>query len=233
VFCDIGLVHDPTVIAIGHSGAGGLIYIDKLITHQGSRRRPVDLGRLRAELRSIAEVWNARIRIESWQGETVAQDLARGGVRADIRTPTSSSQAELRNTLAAALGNHQVALPQHDRLREELLDLRVELRAGGDIRVTDRGRVHQDHAVAVAGVVEMVLRGRRRSRGGRMTSHVPRGRIDTMRPRTFAERAGLRRRNQSSDAGLAVDAQLARFGIHSHDSSHELADLLGRGRGEG
>ena len=179
VFVDIGLVHDPTVIAIGHGDRDGLVYIDKLVTHQGSKACPVDLGMLRAELRSISSVWRAKVRIESWQGQTLAQDLVRGGVRADIRTPTAKSQGELWNTLAAELANGQVVLPRHERLREELLNLRVELRAGGGIRVTDRGKLHQDHAVAAAGVVEMVLEARQHWATGPMrVSNPARYRID-------------------------------------------------------
>ena len=43
-------------------------------------------------------------------------------------------------------------LPPHPRLREELLNLVYEVRPQC-VGVIDRGRVHQDHAVAVRGVV--------------------------------------------------------------------------------
>jgi hypothetical protein len=43
-------------------------------------------------------------------------------------------------------------LPPHARLREELLNLVVEVGPQG-VRVIDRGQVHQDHAVALRGVV--------------------------------------------------------------------------------
>lgn len=43
-------------------------------------------------------------------------------------------------------------LPPHARLREELRNLVYEVGAQG-IRVIDRGKVHQDHAVAVRGVL--------------------------------------------------------------------------------
>jgi hypothetical protein len=65
------------------------------------------------------------------------------------------------STLAAELGAGNVTLPKHDRLREELLNLRVELRPTGALRVFDRGRVHQDHAVAVGGVVQLLVAARR------------------------------------------------------------------------
>jgi hypothetical protein len=54
--------------------------------------------------------------------------------------------------LAQRLSARTLALPPHARLREELLNLCVEMGPTG-VRVTDRGKVHQDHAVAVRGVV--------------------------------------------------------------------------------
>jgi hypothetical protein len=47
-------------------------------------------------------------------------------------------------------------LPPHARLRQELLNLVVELGATG-VKVIDRGKVHQDHAVAVRGVVAQLV----------------------------------------------------------------------------
>lgn len=160
-FVDIGLVSDPTVIAVGHD-VDGVAHIDKLITHQGSRQRPVSLPGLRSELRSLAELWRlSPLVIESWQGLTIAADLVRDGVRAEVRTPTAQSQSEMWSALAAELGAGNVTLAKHDRLREELLNLRVELRPTGALRVFDRGRVHQDHAVAVGGVVQLLVAARR------------------------------------------------------------------------
>ena len=46
---------------------------------------------------------------------------------------------------------YPIAVP-HARLREELLNFTVEAGPSGP-KVNDRGRVHQDHAVALRGVV--------------------------------------------------------------------------------
>src|SRR5437867_4276715 len=44
---DIGLVHDPTVIAVGHLD-GGVVYLDRFLTFQGSREQPVRLADVEA-----------------------------------------------------------------------------------------------------------------------------------------------------------------------------------------
>jgi hypothetical protein len=53
--------------------------------------------------------------------------------------------------LAQRLVSRRLVLPPHARLREELLGLSYAVGPTG-IRVTDKGQIHQDHAVAVRGV---------------------------------------------------------------------------------
>lgn len=65
--------------------------------------------------------------------------------------------------LAQRLSSRTLVLLPHARLREELLNLFVEVGPAG-VRVVDRGRVHQDHAVAVRGVVAGL-----QQRGGALT----------------------------------------------------------------
>src|SRR5262249_28950585 len=50
-----------------------------------------------------------------------------------------------------------LVLPPHAQLREELLNLVYEVGPTG-VRVIDKGSVHQDHAVAVRGVVAAFAR---------------------------------------------------------------------------
>ncbi len=57
--------------------------------------------------------------------------------------------------LAGKLASRSIDLFPHARLREELLNLVYEVTPVG-VRVVDRGKVHQDHAVAVRGVTAML-----------------------------------------------------------------------------
>jgi hypothetical protein len=146
---DLGLVHDPTVIALGHTDDSGRVIIDRLVTYQGSHESPVQLASVEASIRDLAvrfPCW--RIRIESWQGISAAQSLTALGLPVELVTPTAKNNSEEWPILAQRLSGRTIVLPPHARLREELLNLTYEVGATG-IRVIDKGSVHQDHAVAV------------------------------------------------------------------------------------
>jgi phage terminase large subunit-like protein len=152
VFVDLGAVHDPSVIAIGHED-DGKAYIDRLVTFQGSREAPVSLDAVERTLRDLAGRFTIRlIRIESWQGLSAVQSLQRAGLPVELFSPTAKAHSEEWPVLAGRLSGRTLVLPPHARLREELLNLVYEVGPQG-VRVIDRGSVHQDHAVAVRGVV--------------------------------------------------------------------------------
>jgi phage terminase large subunit-like protein len=151
-FVDLGLVNDPTVIALGHAD-GALVFIDLLWTLQGSRAKPVQLVDVEAAVKQLSERFQVRRwRIESWQGVQAAQSLQRLGLPVELFAPTAKANAEEWPTLAQKLSSRTIVLPKHERLREELLNLTVDLGPHG-VRLIDRGKVHQDHAVAIRGVV--------------------------------------------------------------------------------
>jgi hypothetical protein len=156
-FVDLGATHDPSVIAVGHV-EGDLAYIDVLRTFQGSREQPVQIVVVEETLRDLAQRFNVtRIRVESWQGLSAVQSLQRAGLPVELFAPTAKAHADEWPVLAQRLASRTLVLFPHARLREELLGLVVELGAAG-VRVIDRGQVHQDHAVAVRGVVAAFAR---------------------------------------------------------------------------
>ena len=151
-FVDLGAVHDPSVIAVGHV-EGDVAHIDRLLTFQGSREEPVQIATVEQAIRDLAGRFHLpKVRVESWQGIGAVQSLQRAGLNVELYTPTAKSHAEEWPVLAQRLASRTLVLPPHARLREELLNLVVELGPAG-VRVIDRGQVHQDHAVAVRGVV--------------------------------------------------------------------------------
>jgi hypothetical protein len=151
-YVDLGAVHDPTVIAVGHED-GGTVYIDRLLTFQGSHEQPVSLAAVEAAIVDLCRTFRLRkMRIESWQGLSAVQSLQRRGLPVEIFAPTAKTNAEEWPVLAQRLSSRTLVLPPHARLREELLNLFVEVGPQG-VRVVDRSRAHQDHAVAVRGVV--------------------------------------------------------------------------------
>jgi hypothetical protein len=145
---DLGLVHDPTVGGVAHV-EGPWICVDRLLTFQGSREQPVQFADLKEAMSHLRRDFPpTRILIESWQGAAVVQELACDGWPVELVTPTARTVADQWNTLSQALVSRRLVLPVHPRLREELLNLTVEIGPSGP-RVVDRGQVHQDHAVVV------------------------------------------------------------------------------------
>lgn len=150
-FVDLGMVHDPSVICVGHIEAE-VAFIDRLVTYQGSRESPVQLATVEQALRHLAGKFHlTKIRIESWQGLSAVQSLTRAGLNCELFAPTAKAHAEEWPILGQRLAGRTLVLPPHARLREELLNLVVEMGPTG-VRVIDKGQVHQDHAVAVRGV---------------------------------------------------------------------------------
>lgn len=151
---DIGVLHDATVCGVGRRGPDGRIYIDRLVRLQGSREAPVQMATIEQHVRDLDAAFApvTKIRIESWQGMGMAQSLTRLGKPVELYTPTAKSHAEEWPLLAQALAAGTLVLPPHPRLREELLGLSYEVGATG-VKVTDRGAVHQDHAVVVRMIV--------------------------------------------------------------------------------
>jgi len=154
-FVDLGAVRDPSVIAVGHAD-GDRAYIDRILTFQGSREAPVQLSTVEEAIRDLAEAFVIRkISVESWQGISAVQRLERLGLPVELFHPTAKAHAEEWPVLAQRLAAGTLVLPPHQRLREELLNLSYEVGPRG-VRVLDKGKVHQDHAVAVRGVVAML-----------------------------------------------------------------------------
>jgi len=148
------------VIALGYLEAGRVV-IGRLITFQGSKSEPVQIASVESALRDLCARWSIRkIKIESWQGISSVQSLARLGLPVELFAPTAKAHSEEWPVLAQRLSGRTLDLFPHARLREELLNLVYEVGPTG-VRVIDRGRVHQDHAVAVRGVAaQLVLRHR-------------------------------------------------------------------------
>ncbi len=150
-YWDLGAIHDPTVGAAGHE-EDGAVYIDAIVTIQGSREEPVQLAVVEQMIKDMARRFPTdEIRVESWQGLSAVQSLQRLGLPVKLFTPTAKSNSEEWPVLAQRLTSRTLIVPPHARLREELLNLVYEVGSQG-IKVIDRGSIHQDHCVVVRGI---------------------------------------------------------------------------------
>jgi len=156
-FVDVGLVHDPTAIAVVHR-QGDTVVLDTLLTLQGTRNEPVELEVLEEVVVDLTE----RFRVREWRFEApqaVAstqrlQKLLSATVEA--RYPTAHTQAQLFGTLYQLFANHRLVLFPHEQLRKEALSLATRT-VGGRLKVVDSAAVHQDHVVALGGAADLVL----------------------------------------------------------------------------
>jgi hypothetical protein len=155
VAVDLGTVRDPSVIGLGYA-EGDRVKVARLITFQGSHESPVQLSSVESGIRSLCAEWRvAKVRVESWQGISSVQRLGQMGLPVELFAPTAKAHAEEWPVLAQRLSGRTLDLFPHARLREELLNLVYEVGSTG-VRVIDRGKVHQDHAVVVRMVCAML-----------------------------------------------------------------------------
>jgi len=155
-FVDLGAITNPTVVGAGHLGPTDTIIIDRLETLQGTREAPVQIATVLARIMALCEIFPPLlIRIESWQGMGAAQMLQAAKLPVELYTPSARTNSEEWPQLIQRLSQRTLTLPKHPRLREELLSLTYELGPSG-IRVLDKAKIHQDHAVVVRGIVAML-----------------------------------------------------------------------------
>jgi hypothetical protein len=164
IFVDLGTVKDPSVIGLGIL-LDGRVHLGRLITFQGSHEHPVQLIDVEQALQQLCVSWRVtKIRIESWQGVSAVQSLQRLGLPVELFHPTAKQHTEEWPVLAQRLASRTLVLFPHVRLREELLNLVYEVGPAG-VKVIDRGKIHQDHAVAVRGVCAMLAAPARQGSG--------------------------------------------------------------------
>lgn len=156
-FIDVGLTHDPTVIAVAHA-EGDRAVLDTLKTFQGSKGQPVELEAVEQEVIRLARRYHLRsVRFESPQAVASSQRLSkRLSCNVGFRHPTADSQATLWGNAYRLFSNGLITIYPHEQLRREALSL-VTRTVSGRLKVVDSGSIHQDHVLSVAGACEMLL----------------------------------------------------------------------------
>jgi hypothetical protein len=154
LFCDLGWVHDETALAVAKREKERVKVIG-LETFKGTQSHPVQFSAVEGKIIELAGTLNIkRARIESPQGVAMAQRLNVSGLAAEVLHPTARSNQENWGALYTALKNGTVDLPNDAKLRQQLLTLTIVTTQNG-WRVEDVPSIHNDRAVAVAGVVAM------------------------------------------------------------------------------
>ena len=126
--CDLGLVRDATVVAVGHAedtspepGAPKRVVIDSLRRWRGKRLNPVQLSDVESYLALTSARYNrAKVYADPWQAAGMIQRLQAQGVRCEQWPFTTTSTGRLGQSLHLALKNGLIWLPKDDDLLDEL-----------------------------------------------------------------------------------------------------------------
>jgi hypothetical protein len=150
-FIDVGLVHDPTVIAVCHK-EGDAIVLDTLRTFQGSRNEPVSMEAVENEVRTLTGTFHVQEWVfEAPQAAASVQRLANSlSASVTLQYPTAESVARLFGNLYQLFANRRLVIFPHERLKREALSL-VTKTIAGRLKVVESSSVHQDHVVALGG----------------------------------------------------------------------------------
>ena len=155
---DVGLVHDPTVVAVAHA-EGERFVLDTLRTLQGTKDEPVQLEVLEDLVVELTKRFHVRHwRFESPQAVASVQRLQNRipAATVEARYPTADSMAQVFGTLYRAFSTEQLTIYPHEQLRKEALNLFVK-QIGGRLKVVDSlTTIHQDHVVALGMVTELL-----------------------------------------------------------------------------
>jgi hypothetical protein len=158
-FLDLGWVHDESVLTVAKENEDGKTEVIALEVWQGSQREPVNFAAIRKTIEKLAKRMNiTELEIESPQGVSMAQELNLRGVNTRIHHPTAKGQQERWGAFYTSLKAGTVLLPNDATLRRQLLTLTIRSTTSG-WKVVDQPSIHQDRAMACAGVVFMVQEG--------------------------------------------------------------------------
>src|SRR6266566_2391749 len=165
-YVDVGILHDPTVLCVGHDEGDARnprIVADTLQTLQGSRSAPVQMEVVEDLVAELTATFGVREWcFESPQAVASVQRLQRRlpSVKVWARYPTADSMGALYGTLYRLVTNQQIILYPHEQLRREALSLAVKT-SGGRMKVVESSSVHQDHVVATGGAATLLLAAQR------------------------------------------------------------------------
>jgi hypothetical protein len=146
---DLGVVHDRTVLSIGHR-VGDRVLLDRQQTWQGSRRAPVDFAEVEAFIVAAHERFRFRLTLDPWQALDLAQRLRGRGVPTEEYTFSSASKQKLAATLLSTINNGLLDLYEADGLRDELLALRLVQSSSGAWGFDHKRSGHDDRAVSLS-----------------------------------------------------------------------------------
>jgi phage terminase large subunit-like protein len=164
VAVDLGIKRDASVAVIAHaepvmrvpegqvtaSTVGARLVLDRIARWRGTRAAPVQLEHVEAWVSEAARAYRANVILDPWQSVGMMQRLQSRGVTCEEFTFSAQSVGRIASVLHRLLRDRLLALPDDEELLAELLNVRLEERAPGVVRLAHDSDGHDDQAVALA-----------------------------------------------------------------------------------
>lgn len=174
---DIGTRRDLTALVVGHAetrDAGRVVVIDRVLSWKPEPGQRVDLTEVEAAARRICREYRARLRFDRMQAEQLTGNLTRSGLRADEYVFSAAGASRLARSLATALRDRALELPDDEETRREFITTRLVETGPGTVKLQNPPGTHDDIVTAVGMVVTDLMA---RPETGRGSVIVPRGRM--------------------------------------------------------
>ncbi len=137
---------------------GRKVVVDRLHVLQGSRDNPVRLDVVEDLVYQAHKTYaGARVIADPWQSIGLCQRLRGKGVPITEFNFTAASVGKIATSLHLALRNRALALPNDERLIDELANVRLKETTPGVYRLDHDADSHDDMAVALGLCVQHLL----------------------------------------------------------------------------
>jgi len=172
---DIGTRRDLTALVVGHTetrNAGRVVVIDRVLSWKPAPGQRVDLGEVEAAAQRLCREYSAPLRFDRMQAEQLTGNLTRAGIRTEEYIFSAAGASRLARSLAVALRDRALELPDDEETRREFLTTRLIETAPGTVKLQNPAGAHDDIVTAVGMIVTDLMA---RPEIGRGSVTVPRG----------------------------------------------------------
>lgn len=153
---------DTFTLGICHQEQGHVVF-DLLLGWEGSKRQPVNLEAVSAEIgRLCAEYRIIDVLGDQYCAQPVKEALARYGLRFQERAFTARFKADIYQSLKHQINQGSIELLDHPKSLRELSNIELRLTSGGTAQIgaPEIGGYHDDYATVIALAASDIRQGR-------------------------------------------------------------------------
>lgn len=150
---------DRFALVVGHYDPGRRLIVDRIAGWQGSKSRPLDHRTVLDEVAAIALAYRARVLLDQYAAEPIAQGLGERGVGALRKPWRNELKVDAVTALRQLLYQGRLELPSHPELVSELVSLEQRPLPSGRPRIAAPPGGHDDYASALLALAHELERG--------------------------------------------------------------------------